>query len=430
VTHFLDELAWRGLLYQTTAEEPLWEHLRAPGRIAYAGFDPTSDSLHVGNLVPIQLLRLWQRAGHTPIILMGGGTGLIGDPSGRDTERQLLSREQVQANIEGQRRIFEALFDFDPASPNAAVIVNNMDWLERLGYIEILRDVGKHFSINMMIQKESVKQRLESREQGISYTELSYMILQAYDFLHLRREMGCTVQMAGSDQFGNIVAGIDLIRRKLGHEDEQPYGVTAPLLTRADGKKMGKTAQGAVWMTADRTSPYQLYQYWINTDDADVANYLRWFTLRDQETIEDVLARHEAAPHERLAQRALAAELTGLLHGEEALGSVQVASEALFTGDVGGLDAGMLDEVFADVPRTTHDRAKLAGEGVPLAHLLPETTLARSRREAREFLAGGAVTVNGQRIAEDRPLTTTDLLHGHTILLRRGKKTWHATRWE
>ena len=265
---FLDELRWRGLLYQQTAVQELDHHLAEP-RVAYCGFDPTSDSLHIGNLIPIKLLMHWQRAGHKPIVVMGGGTGLIGDPSGRDAERQLLTRERVEANVASQRRIFERLLDFDDGRPQGAVMVNNLDWLDGLGYMQVLRDVGKHFSVNMMIQKDSVRERLHTREQGISYTEFSYMILQAYDFLHLRRTMDCTVQLAGADQYGNIVAGIDLIRRALdgaagGHGDA--YGLTAPLVERSDGRKMSKSSGQAVWLssdTEDATSPYAFYQYWI-----------------------------------------------------------------------------------------------------------------------------------------------------------------------
>ena len=272
---YLEELSWRGLLHQMTGEKELRDHLGTSGRIGYCGFDPTADSLTIGNLIPIKMLMHFQQTGHKPIVLMGSGTGLIGDPSGKDDERQLLTVEQVEHNIASQRKIFEPLLDFDPANPNAAVIVNNYDWLGKLGYIDVLREVGKHFSVNTMIQKDSVRERLHGREQGISYTEFSYMVLQAYDFLHLRREMNCTLQVAGSDQYGNIVAGIDLIRREFGHEEGEAYGVTAPMVTKADGKKIGKTESGAIWLTADRTSPYAFYQFWINASDQDVIPFLR-----------------------------------------------------------------------------------------------------------------------------------------------------------
>lgn len=436
VVNFLDELAWRGMLHQTTDDAGLPTFLGTAGRVAYCGFDPTNTSLTIGNFIPIKLLAHWQRCGHTPVVLMGGGTGLIGDPSGKDAERQLLDREQVQHNVECCRRIFERVLDFDPALPNAARIVDNADWLCGIGYLDMLRDVGKHFSVNMMIQKDSVRDRLENREQGISYTEFSYMILQAYDFLHLRRTMDCTVQIAGSDQYGNIVAGIDLIRRDLieaGEEVPRGYGITAPLITKSDGTKFGKTETGAVWLTGDRTSPYAFHQFWLNASDADVGKYLRWFTFLAKDEIEDIEARHAEAPHQRLAQKAVADEMTRMMHGDEELARAEAAAAALFSGDVSGLDEGLLDEVFQDVANSDHARDALVGDGVSLVDLLPETTLAGSKREARQFLENGSVSINGVKVqpdgALDRRLAASDLLHDRTILLRRGKKTWHATRW-
>lgn len=429
---FIEELEWRGLLHQTTADKELSAHLKTDGRVGYCGFDPTSDSLTIGNLIPIILLIHWQRAGHKPIVLMGGGTGLIGDPSGKDAERQLLSREQVEANIAGQRPIFERLLDFDSKKANAAVIVNNADWLTELGFVDVLRDIGKHFSVNAMIQKDSVRERLLNREQGISYTEFSYQLLQAYDFLHLRETLNCTVQMAGSDQYGNIVAGIDLIRRKQNRQpsqEVQAFGITTPLVTRSDGKKIGKTEKGAVWLTADKTTPYAFYQFWINADDADVVSFLKWYTLIDKQGVESISRQHEQAPHERTAQRELARHMTELLHGKDALTKVESASQALFSGRIRELSEEMLEEVFADVAHSPHDRSLLSGEGLSLVDLLPQTSLASSKREARQFLTTGAITVNGSKVEPDYQLTTTDLLYGRTILIRRGKKNWHATRW-
>jgi tyrosyl-tRNA synthetase len=430
---FLEELSWRGLLHQVTHRDELARHLETPGRVGYSGFDPTSDSLHIGNLVPITLLRHFQRAGHTPIVVMGGGTGMIGDPSGRDEERQLMSRERIQANIESQRTIFERLLDFSPGISNRATIVNNADWLEPLKFLEVLRDVGKHFSVNEMIQRESVKTRLTEREHGISYTEFSYMLLQAYDFLHLRRTADCTVQLAGSDQFGNIVSGIDLIRREFGAQEGQAFGVTAPLVGRSDGKKMSKSEGTAIWMSANteaRTSPYAFYQFWINLPDADVIQWLKWYTMLDRATIDELTHQHSGAPQERAAQRALAQHMTDLVHGETERQRVEAATAALFAGDVRSLDEPMLREVFAEVPHSTHARNALEGEGAPLVDVLPQTSLASSKREAREFLQNGAVAVNGEKAPADRSLSTRDLLHGKTILLRRGKKHWHATKWE
>jgi tyrosyl-tRNA synthetase len=429
---FLDALKWRGLLHQTTAkEEVINEHLATPGRVAYCGFDPTKDCLTIGHLVPIKLLMHWQQAGHQPLAVMGGGTGLIGDPSGKDAERQLLSRDEIDANVAGQQRILARFLDFDAARSNRAMLVNNADWLDRLGFVEVLRDIGKHFSVNAMIQKESVRERLEGREQGISYTEFSYMLLQAYDFLHLKRSLGCSVQMAGSDQYGNIVAGVDLIHHKLGRETEagEVYGITAPLVTSRDGKKIGKTVKGAVWLSAERTSPYAFYQHWINVEDADVIAFLKRFTFLDRAAIEQLAEQHASAPNERSAQRALARELTALVHGQAELVKVEIASQALFGGDVRTLDAAMLAEVFADVPHTQHSASSLAGEGLALIELLPQTSLATSKSQARQFLESGAVCVNGERVGAQHRLTQRDLLHGSRILLKRGKKQWHATQW-
>jgi len=376
----------------------------------------------------------WQRAGHKPIVLMGGGTGLIGDPSGKDSERQLLDLKQVEANIAGQRPIFERLLDCDPKNPNGAVIVNNADWLSKLGYLEVLRDVGKHFSVNAMIQKDSVRERLNNREQGISYTEFSYMLLQAYDFYHLRREKNCTVQIAGSDQYGNIVSGIDLIRRKISSGDTgapPAFGVTNPLITDHQGKKIGKSEKGAIWLTADRTSPYAFYQFWINVEDADVISFLKWFTFLSEAEIADLAERHRAAPHLREAQKTLARQMTALLYGPSVQTKVEAASQALFNDKVRELDEDLLVEVMRDIPHSTPERFLFEGEGYPLIDLLVQhTSLAASKREAREFLNSGAVSINGEKVGVDRRVTTRDLLFGHTLLIKRGKKLWHAIRYQ
>ncbi|MDE1038018.1 MAG: tyrosine--tRNA ligase [Phycisphaerales bacterium] len=431
---FLDELNWRGLLHQTTGGDELQQHLASGSRIAYCGFDPTKDALTIGNYMPIKMLRHWQLAGHTPIVLMGGGTGLIGDPSGKDAERQLLSKEQVAKNIEGQLRCFSKVLDFE--GDNAAVIVNNADWLCELGFLDVLRDVGKYFSVNTMIQKDSVKDRLHNREQGISYTEFSYMILQAYDFLHLRREMDCTIQIAGSDQYGNIVAGIDLIRRDMidaGDDQFKGAGITNPLVTAGDGSKIGKTEKGAIWLTEDRTSPYAFHQYWLNIPDEDAGKFLRWFTFLDQPTIKAIEKEHAEAPHQRAAQRALADAMTEIFHGNENVTRCNEAAKALFGGDITSLDEKMLGEVFSEVPAGEFPKASLGSEQALLVEVLPQTELCKSKREAREFLKNGSVAINGEKIAGDdavnRVLQTEDLLHGNTILLRRGKKAWFASRW-
>ncbi len=431
----LEELRWRGLVHQTTADDTLPAYLNSGARVGYCGFDPTNDSLTIGNLMPIMLLGHLQRHGHRPIVLMGGGTGLIGDPSGKDAERSLLSREQVAANVASCSRIFERILDFDGNSSNGALLVNNVDWLGQLGFLEVLRDVGKHFSVNAMIQKDSVRDRLENREQGISYTEFSYMLLQAYDFLHLRRTMECTLQIAGSDQYGNIVCGIDLIRRDMidqSEDEPRGYGITGPLVTKADGTKFGKSESGAIWLTAERTSPWAFHQFWLNASDEDAGKYLRFFTFLDKETIEDLEQRHAAQPHERLAQKALANEVTRMLHGQEEVDRAEAAAAALFGGNLRSLDSQQLGDVFADVPHSSHSRDKLTA-GCSLLEFLPETSLAASKREAREFLKNGSISINGEKLdganALERSLGSEDLLHGQTILLKRGKKAWHATQW-
>lgn len=419
----LDDLRFRGQVHQTTDEAALRKHLATPRKV-YCGFDPTADSLTIGNLVSIMGLRRFQLAGHTPVVVMGGGTGMIGDPSGKSAERQLQSLEAVAANVKSQERIFRALLEF--TGPNAAVLVNNADWLGKVNYIELLRDIGKHFAVNEMIKRDSVRDRL-TREQGISYTEFSYVILQAYDYLHLFREMGVTVQIGGSDQWGNIVSGSDLIRRLSGGES---HALTWPLITKADGTKFGKTETGAVWLTKERTSPYAFHQFWLNAADADVLKFLKTFTVMNHDEIEALEAAHAADPSRRDAHRALARHLTEMLHGKTELERAEAAAGALFSGDVASLDLATLIEVFASVPGSTHRRTELAGDGVALVDLLTQTTLAKSKREAREHLSAGAVTLNGQRVGEADRLTGEKLLHGSLALFRRGKKAWHLTRWE
>jgi len=438
---FLDELKWRGMFYQCTDEAGLRKHLADTGqhvRRAYIGFDPTADSLTIGNMVTIMMLAHFQRAGHAPVVVSGGGTGLIGDPSGKSAERQLLTEERARANVEGQAKIYAKLLDFSAGAANRATIVNNIDWLGKLGYIEALRDVGKYFSVNAMIQRDSVRDRLENREQGISYTEFSYMILQAYDFAHLHKTMGVTLQMGGSDQWGNIVAGNELIRKdatrasgRQGAEPKEPesFGLTTPLITKADGGKFGKTESGAIWMTADKTSPFAFYQFWLNASDEDVPKFLKIFTFMSQDEVNSLLATHASNPGAREAHRALARHVTELLHGKSEVENAENAAKALFSGEIAGLPEATLREVLASAPGSTHDRATL-GAGVPLLDLLVTTKLAASKREAKEFLAGGSVSVNGRKAGAEDKVTSADLLHGSMIALRRGKKSWHLTRWE
>ena len=424
MTELFDDLAWRGQIHQQTDPEGLRKHCAAASRLVYAGFDPTSTSLTIGNLVPMVLLRRFQDAGHRPVVVMGGGTGLIGDPSGKETERALRTPEEIVANVAAQRPIFERVLAFSGSA--AARVLNNGDWLGKLSFVEALRDVGKHFSVNMMIQKDSVRKRLEEREQGISYTEFSYMLLQAYDFQYLFDAHGVTIQVAGSDQWGNIVAGIELTRKA---RQVELYGLTAPLLTKADGTKFGKTESGAVWLTADRTSPYAFYQFWLGTLDADVPRYLKLLTLLPRQEIEALIVEHEKNPGGRAAHRALAEHLTELIHGRDAREHAEAASRALFSGDVAGLDEATLNEVFASAPSTEHAFSEIEGEGAALADLLVPMGVAKSKREAREFLLSGAVSVNGQRSDADARLTKDKLLHCKIALVRRGKKTWHVARF-
>ena len=421
-TDFIADLKWRGLLHQTTSDL-LGGHLLTSGRLAYCGFDPTSDSLTVGNLLPIMMLARWQQAGHRPLVVMGGATGLIGDPSGKSAERQVISAEKVRHHIARQRPIFARVLDF--TGSNAASVVDNAEWLMKIGYIEMLRDVGKFFSVNQMVARDSVATRLTEREQGISYTEFSYMILQAYDFVHLFRTMGCTVQLGGADQWGNIVSGIDLIRRM---EQGEAYGITNPLVTKADGGKFGKSEKGSVWLTADRTSPFRFHQYWLNTADADVVRFLKWFTFLPQDRIAELERSAAERPQEREAQRVLANEMTEIFHGATERGNAEAAGRALYSGELAELDARTIAEIAEDLPCTVLEPGELGGEGVLLADLLVRTTLAASKREARDFMQAGAVLVNGTKAAADARLTPRDLLHGSVALLRRGKKNWHAIR--
>ncbi len=425
----IDELEWRGLLKDCTDKDGLRDHLKSGTRKIYAGFDPTADSLTIGNLVPIMLLAHVKRAGHIPIVVMGGGTGLIGDPSGKSAERQMMTEEMVQHNVDCQRPIYDAVLG--PIAGPEHELKNNNDWLSKISYIEALRDIGKHFSVNMMMQKESVKDRLNNREQGISYTEFSYMILQAYDFAHLYEHEGVTVQLGGSDQYGNIVAGSDLIRRQAALGDDEPaksFGLTAPLVSKADGGKFGKTETGAIWLTANRTSPYAYYQFWLNASDDDAANWIKVFTFMPRDEVEALIEAHSENPGKRELQRKLAQEATTILHGKAAMENAEAAGKALFSGDIGSLDADTMLEVFASVPTTEHAKAELA-QGVDMVGLLKEIKLASSNREAREFLNEGSVSINGQKITLDTKLTADHLLHDQFIAIRRGKKKWHLTKW-
>lgn len=429
---FLADMRWRGQIHQITHPAELDAHLSGGVRRAYAGFDPTADSLTIGNLVTIMALARFQRAGHKPIAVMGGGTGLIGDPSGKSAERQLNTRDTVAANVKSIEKIFDRLLDFSGKPETKAELVNNIDWLDKISYLDALRDIGKHFSVNMMIQKDSVRERLHNRDQGISYTEFSYMILQSYDFLHLYRAMGVTLQMGGSDQFGNIVGGCDLIRRCAGSESGAPesFGLTWPLVTKSDGGKFGKTESGAIWLSAHRTSPYAYYQFWLNAADADVVRFLKTFTFLSHDEINALEHKVQTEPGAREAQRALARAATEIIHGKTEMDAAENAAKALFSGEIASLPKQLLEDVLASAPSVTLPKTRLAGDGVALLDLLVEAQAVASKREAKEFLANGSISVNGTKATPDQKITASTLLHGSIVAIRRGKKNWYVTRWE
>ena len=413
----LNELANRGLIAQVSDEPGLEQHLETGSRTVYCGFDPTADSLHIGNLVPLITLRRFQLHGHRPILLLGGATGMIGDPSGRSSERNLNDVDVIAGWVEEIRAQAERFLDF--SGNQAAVVVNNLDWTRELGVISFLRDVGKHFSVNQMIQRESVRSRLTREGEGISYTEFSYMLLQAMDYAELADRYGCSVQIGGSDQWGNIVSGMDLVRRKLAKES---FALTMPLITKADGSKFGKTAEGAVWLDPQKTSPYSFYQFWLNSADADVVRFLRVFTFLDREEI-DALAREVAeSPEGREAQRRLAREVTAMTHGEEAVASSERISHALFAGAIEGLS----DRDLAQLEQDGMDCTRVLGDHIGLLAALADTGLAGSRGEARRLVQSKGVSVNGQVQTDvERELDWHDAIEGRYYLLRRGKKSWH-----
>jgi tyrosyl-tRNA synthetase len=411
------ELEWRGFVHHAT--QGIGAHLAGGGRTVYCGFDPTAPSLQLGNLMPIMLLRHFQLAGHRPIVLMGGGTGLIGDPSGKRGERPLLSKEQIRENLQHQRDQMARLLDFDGPAP--AFVLNNADWLVKQSLVDFLRDIGKHFSVNIMLQKESVKARLDT---GISYTEFSYMLLQAFDFLHLFRERGCTIQVGGSDQWGNITAGIDLIRRVTGGE---AHGLVAPLVTMASGAKFGKTEAGAIYLDPALTSPYKFYQFWYNVDDRDVESYLKLFTLRPRGEIAERMKQHKKDPSRREAQGTLATEVTKMVHGEEAVSNATGVSAILFSDfDPRNVKAGVFDEMAKEIPT-----AAVSANDLGLVDALVQAGLAKSKSEARRQIEQGGVYVNQQRVKDvDRKLDPADWLAGRNLLLRKGKKDYALLRME
>ena len=416
----LAELEWRGLVADCTDTAELTKKLSAPTTL-YAGFDPTAESLHVGNLVPLLALRRFQLLGHHPIALAGGATGSIGDPSGKTAERQLLTKEILDRNIASVKVQLEKLLDFE-TKQNPARLVDNASWTTGVSYLEFLRDVGKHFSVNQMVAKESVRARMEDREVGISYTEFSYMLLQAFDFMVLCRDQNCELQIGGSDQWGNITAGIELTRKKLG---KQVFGLTLPLITNADGSKFGKSVSGAIWLDPKRTSVYRFYQFWINTDDRDVIRYLKFFTFLSRDEIESLENQHAENPGTRAAHKALAKAATDLIHGASATTEAIRASEILFGGELAGVSETTFNDIVGEVPTKEIEKPKLDGAGLPLVDLLVHSGLCPSKGQARKDIEGGGVNINNVREANAaRAVTTTHLLFGKHVLLRKGKKNY------
>ena len=435
--NIFEELSWRGLIADstakiedleiaiTTAQDLNTQSTPKPSKgykfTLYCGFDPTADSLHVGNLVPLLALRRFQLLGHHPIALAGGATGSIGDPSGKTAERQLLTKEILDHNIASVKVQLAKLLDFE-TKLNPARLMDNATWTTPVSFLDFLRDIGKHFSVNQMIAKESVRARMEDREVGISYTEFSYMLLQAFDFMVLNRDHNCELQIGGSDQWGNITAGIELTRKKLG---KQVFGLTLPLITNADGSKFGKSVSGAIWLDPKRTSVYKFYQFWINTDDRDVIRYLKYFTFLSRDEIEALEKQHVENPGARVAHKALAKATTDLIHGANATTEAIRASEILFGGNLDGIAESTFNDIVGEVPTKEIEKAKLDGAGIPLVELLVHGGLSQSKGQARKDIEGGGVNINNVREANAaRAVTTNDLLFGKHVLLRKGKKNY------
>ncbi|EHS7219725.1 tyrosine--tRNA ligase [Staphylococcus pseudintermedius] len=415
----LEELSWRGLVYQQTDEEGIETLLNKEEVKIYCGADPTADSLHIGHLLPYLTLRRFQEAGHRPIVLVGGGTGMIGDPSGKSEERVLQTEAQVDKNVRGIQQQMEQLFDFNVE--NGPILVNNYDWLSQISLIEFLRDYGKHVGVNYMLGKDSIQSRLEN---GISYTEFTYTILQAIDFGHLNRVHDCKLQIGGSDQWGNITSGIELMRRMYGVTDV--YGFTIPLVTKADGKKFGKSESGTIWLDSEKTSPYEFYQFWINTSDDDVIKFLKYFTFLSKTDIEALEKSVVEEPHLRKAQTTLAEEVTRFIHGNDALAEAQRISQALFKGDLKSLSAEEIKAGFKDVPQVT-----LSNETTNIVDALVETKIASSKRQAREDITNGAIYINGERQQDLAYTLSSDDRYDDTFtIIRRGKKKYFMVNYQ
>ncbi|MCR2821840.1 tyrosine--tRNA ligase [Lederbergia panacisoli] len=416
----LEDLRWRGIIYQETDAEGMEDTLNKEKISLYCGVDPTADSMHIGHLLPFLTLRRFQQHGHRPIVLVGGATGLIGDPSGKKEERQLQTIEQVEKNVQGIKKQLEQIFDFD--GENAAVMTNNFDWAGSMDLITFLRDFGKNIGVNYMLAKDTVASRLDT---GISFTEFSYTILQAIDFFKLYQNLDCKMQIGGSDQWGNITTGLEMIRKMAG-EGAKAYGMTIPLVTKADGTKFGKTEGGAIWLNPEKTTPYEFYQFWINTADADVVKYLKFFTFLDKGTIKELETSVQEEPHLRKAQRALAEEMTRLIHGESALQQAIRITEALFSGDVKKLNVDEIEQGFKDVPSYEHQD----GDDLNLVELLVAAKISSSKRQAREDIQSGAISINGERVNDIQySLVDEDKIGNKFTIIRRGKKKYYLIQF-
>ena len=423
--NFIEELRWRGMIQDIMPETE--QHLMEGLRTAYVGIDPTADSLHIGHLVGVMMLRHFQNCGHKPYALVGGATGMIGDPSGKSAERNLLTEEVLAHNIKGIQKQLAKFLDFESEAPNRAELVNNYDWMKEFSFLSFIRDIGKHITVNYMMAKDSVKKRFDPNENtdGMSFTEFSYQLLQGYDFLHLYRQKGLTLQMGGSDQWGNITTGTELIRRIAGGK---AYALTCPLITKADGTKFGKSEGGNVWLDAEKTSPYKFYQYWINVSDEDAQRYIKIFTMLSREEIEQLISEHQAAPHLRVLQNKLAEELTTLVHGREELQKAQKASQILFgnstSDDLRQLDAKTFLEVFDGVPQAEVTRADIAAGLDMIAALSAKTGFIASNSEARRALKEKSIAVNKEKVEESYIIGEKDIIDDKFVLLQRGKKNY------
>ncbi len=428
ITNFVEELQWRGMIHDVMpgTEEHLMEQMRS----AYVGIDPTADSLHIGHLVGVMMLKHFQASGHRPIALIGGATGMIGDPSGKSDERNLLDEETLRHNQEAINEQLSRFLDFDSDAENAAILVNNYDWMKDFSFLSFIRDVGKHITVNYMMAKDSVKKRLSAESaEGMSFTEFTYQLVQGYDFLHLYREKDLTLQMGGSDQWGNITTGTELVRRIGGGK---AYAMTCPLITKADGTKFGKTAGGNIWLDAERTSPYRFYQYWLNTSDEDAAKYIKIFTFLGKEEIENLIAEHQEAPHQRALQKRLAEEVTISTHGVENYENAVKASEILFgkstAANLKALNEKTFLDVFDGVPQAEVSRGEIEAGLDMVSALAEKTGFLKSNGEARRALKQNSISVNQEKVAEDFTITTDDLINDRFVLLQRGKKNYFVIR--